>query len=132
MERLAHIATVSGVQFVNERARRPFESAWRLSSTGLLEAFRLIFGLLAQLVEHSTVNRRAIGSSPIQAASPILSPIADEMERREYSNNMGVGTTLVPFICWISSEVERRTCNAQVEVSESSSSSTLLTIAAHG
>ena len=36
--------------------------------TGLLEAFRLIFGLLAQLVEHSTVNRRAIGSSPIQAA----------------------------------------------------------------
>ena len=56
--------------------------------TGLLEAFRLIFGLLAQMVEHSTVNRRAIGSSPIQAASPILSPIADEMERREYSNNM--------------------------------------------
>ena len=36
--------------------------------TGFLEAFRLIFGLLAQLVEHSTVNRRAIGSSPIQAA----------------------------------------------------------------
>ena len=51
MERLAHIATVSGVQFVNEKARRPFESAWRLSSTGFLEAFRLIFGLLAQLVE---------------------------------------------------------------------------------
>ena len=68
MGRLAHIAMVSGVQFVNEKARRPFESAWRLSSTGLLEAFRLIFGLLAQLVEHSTVNRRAIGSSPIQAA----------------------------------------------------------------
>lgn len=56
--------------------------------TGLLEAFRLILGLLAQLVEHSTVNRRAIGSSPIQAASPILGSIADEMERREYSNNM--------------------------------------------
>lgn len=34
-----------------------------------------------------------------------------------------VGTTLVPFICWISSEVERRSCKAQVEVSESSSSS---------
>ena len=36
--------------------------------TGLLEAFRLIFGLLAQLVEHPAVNRRVIGSSPIQAA----------------------------------------------------------------
>lgn len=68
MERLAHIATVSGVQFVNERARRPFESVWRLSSIDLLEAFRLIFGLLAQLVEHATVNRASIGSSPIQAA----------------------------------------------------------------
>ena len=56
--------------------------------TGFLEAFSVLFGLLAQLVEHSTVNRRAIGSSPIQAASPILSSIADEMERREYSNNM--------------------------------------------
>ena len=64
MERLAHIATVSGVQFVNEKARRSFESAWRLSSTGLLEAFRLIFGLLAQLVEHATDNRDVGGSNP--------------------------------------------------------------------
>ena len=36
--------------------------------TGFLEAFRLIFGLLAQLVEHATVNCVGIGSSPIQAA----------------------------------------------------------------
>ena len=64
MERLAHIATVSGVQFVNERARRPFESAWRLSSTGLLEAFRLIFGLLAQLVELPEARVFVVGSNP--------------------------------------------------------------------
>ena len=36
--------------------------------TSFLEAFSVLFGLLAQLVEHATVNRAGIGSSPIQAA----------------------------------------------------------------
>ena len=67
MERLAHIATVSGVQFVNERARRPFESVWRLSSIDLLEAFRLIFGHLAQLVEQPEEGC-VVGSSPTLAS----------------------------------------------------------------
>ena len=106
--------------------------------TGLLEAFRLILDLVAQLVEQPDEGMSLVRAQPW----PVLVWMA-HLKQHKWHNEFyakvlsvtnflidvlrglgeAVGTTLVPFICWISSEVERRSCKAQVEVSESSSSS---------